>query len=151
LFPQVAQCARDMNATISVDLKTTVMTEAEAAWVHAQTIEGVPFMAMARFTAETLDTALNRLTPLSPFMCETRFDRLDTIASNRSRFHAMGMALWVNTLDQPGSGEWTDSAALSDPDAIWGRLIDAGFSAIQTDEPAALRAYVQKRARSARS
>ncbi|KAH8756029.1 glycerophosphoryl diester phosphodiesterase [Diaporthe sp. PMI_573] len=51
--------------------------------------------------------------------------------------------LWVNTLDSVASPGFTDSAALKDPDAVWGRLLGAGFSAIQTDEMAALRAYIE--------
>ena len=79
-------------------------------------------------------------------MSEIRFDALETIAENRSAFEAAGMALWKNTLDQASSGTWTDTAALADPDSIWGRLIDAGISAIQTDQPEALKAYVERRA-----
>ncbi|WP_244522838.1 DUF4996 domain-containing protein [Devosia sp. YR412] len=78
-------------------------------------------------------------------MSEIRFDALETIADNRARFEATGMALWKNTLDQANSGSWTDKAALADPDSIWGRLIHAGISAIQTDQPEALKAYLQGR------
>ncbi|MCZ4433207.1 hypothetical protein O3S81_26225 [Agrobacterium sp. SOY23] len=38
---------------------------------------------------------------------------------------------------------FTDSAALKDPDAVWGRLLRASFSTIQTDEMAALRSYLE--------
>lgn len=145
LFPQVAACAREMDATAYVDLKTSVMTPMDAAWVKAQNIEGVPFMSMSRFTAEGIAETLQVLAELSPFMCEIRFDSLDTVARHRDAFRAAGMALWVNTLDQSGSGAWTDTAALADPDAIWGKLINAGISVIQTDQPAALRTYVDTR------
>ncbi|WP_245521722.1 DUF4996 domain-containing protein [Rhizobium leguminosarum] len=43
------------------------------------------------------------------------------------------------------SGGLTDSAALEDPDAIWGRMMAAGISVIQTDQPAALKAYIEAR------
>lgn len=145
LFSQVAACARDMGAHMHVDLKTKVMTRDEVAWVRAQKIDGVPFMGMARFTADGIGETLDVLSELSPFMCEIRFDHLDTIARNREVFARAGMALWFNTLDQPGSGEWSDSAALADPDLIWGRLIDAGISVIQTDQPAALKSYIETR------
>ncbi|WP_117190353.1 glycerophosphodiester phosphodiesterase family protein [Rhizobium terrae] len=145
LFSEVAACAREMGAHKDVDLKTKVMSRADAAWVQAQKIDGVPFMGMARFTAEGLHETLHVLSELSPFMCEIRFDNIDTIARNREVFTKAGMALWVNTLDQAGSGEWTDSAALADPDLIWGRLIDAGISVIQTDQPVALQSYIKAR------
>jgi glycerophosphoryl diester phosphodiesterase len=145
LFSEVAACAREMNAAPYVDLKTRVMTRDEAAWVRAQGIEGVPFMAMSRFTAEGTAETLSVLSELKPFMNEIRFDHLDTIAGNRAAFENAGMALWINTLDQPGSGQWTDTAALAEPDSIWGKLIGAGISAIQTDQPAALKAYLEAR------
>lgn len=145
LFPEVAACARAMDASTDVDLKTKVMTRDDVAWVRAQKIDGIPFMGMARFTAEGTHETLAVLSELSPFMCEIRFDSLETIARHRNAFAEARMALWINTLDQPGSGEWTDTAALADPDAIWGRLIDAGISVIQTDQPTALKSYIEAR------
>lgn len=146
LFSDVAACAREMDAAGYVDLKTTVMTVDHVAWVETQDIAGVPFMAMSTFTQASLHETLSVLSKLRPFMSEIRFDALETIAENRPAFEAAGMALWKNTLDQASSGTWTDTAALADPDSIWGRLIDAGISAIQTDQPEALKAYVERRA-----
>jgi len=145
LFAEVAACARAMGAAPYVDLKTKVVTSDDVAWVRGQNIEGVPFMAMAQFSAEGLRETLAVLAGLKPFMSEIRFDRLETIANNQAAFEEAGMALWVNTLDQAGSGAWTDRAALADPDDIWGRLIDGGVSVIQTDQPAVLKAYLAAR------
>ncbi|WP_375450739.1 glycerophosphodiester phosphodiesterase family protein [uncultured Devosia sp.] len=142
LFAEVAACARAMGAASHVDLKAAVMTADNIAWVRAQDIADLPFMAMTHFSADTLGQTLSVLSQLQPFMSEIRFDDLKTIADNRQAFQRAGMALWVNTLDQPGSGQWTDTAALADPDRIWGRLIDAGIGAIQTDQPSALKAYL---------
>ena len=80
-----------------------------------------------------------------PFMCESGFDRLETLAGQHQRFRSAGISLWVNTLDPVSHGGFTDSAALGDPDAVWGRLIEAGVSVIQTDEPEALKAYIRAR------
>lgn len=145
LFPAVADCVRAMDAGAFVDLKTTVMTADHVAWVAAQNIADLPFMAMSSFTRDGVEQTLSVLSALKPFMCEIRFDSLETIAANRAGFAAAGMALWKNTLDQANSGDWTDTAALADPDAIWGRLLDAGISAIQTDQPEALKAYLERR------
>jgi glycerophosphoryl diester phosphodiesterase len=145
LFSEVAACARDMGAASYVDLKTTVMTREDLDWVRAQTIDGVPFMAMTKFTAGEFDETMSLLGEIKPFMCEMRFDHLDTIALNRQRFLDAGMALWINTLDQAGSGEWRDDKALTDPDSIWGRLMDAGISVFQTDRPEELKAYIMAR------
>lgn len=146
LFSEVAACARDMGAASLVDLKTTVMTAEQVAWVKAQKIDGVPFMAMAAFNRDSTAETLSVLAALQPFMVEIRFDTLQTVADNRPAFTAASMALWKNTLDQANSGDWTDTTALADPDSIWGRLIDAGISIIQTDQPEALKAYIERRA-----
>ncbi len=145
LFSEVAACAREMGVASSVDLKTTVMTAGDIDWVRAQTIEGVPFMAMASFTAGDIHERLALLAEIKPFMCELRFDRLETIANNEQLFRDANMAIWFNSLDMAASGEWTDPKALLDPDAVWGVLMDAGISTIQTDEPEALRRYIEAR------
>lgn len=145
LFSEVAACAREMDAAPYVDLKTRVMTREELDWVRAQDIEGVPFMAMAHFTADAIGDTMALLSEVKPFMCEMRFDRIETIIDNRPLFADAGMALWMNTLNMVASGEWRDETALVDPDRIWGRLLDAGISVFQTDEPEALKAYIEAR------
>ncbi|MDB6452997.1 glycerophosphodiester phosphodiesterase family protein [Falsirhodobacter sp. 20TX0035] len=145
LFPQVAEAARRMGAQDYVDLKTEVAIRADLDWVAAQKIDGIAFMAMTRFTSDTVEERLALLSTIRPFMAEIRFDDLNTIAANRDRFEAANLSLWKNTLDPANSGEWNDEAALKDPDAIWGTLIRAGISCIQTDEPEALRAWLEGR------
>ncbi|MGR9172353.1 glycerophosphodiester phosphodiesterase family protein [Rhizobium sp. KDH_Rht_773_N] len=145
LFSEVAACAREMGVASCVDLKTVVASRQDIDWVRAQNIEGVPFMAMAHFKAGDVAEKLALLSQIRPFMCELRFDRLDTIAENRQLFRDADMAIWFNTLDMAASGEWTDPRALAEPDAVWGRLMDAGVSTIQTDEPAALKRYIEAR------
>ena len=99
LFPEVAACARTMGAAGFVDLKTTVMTAEHVAWVKAQNIGEVPFMAMSKFTRENLHETLSVLSALKPFMAEIGFDAVKTIADNRLAFEHAGIALWKNTLD----------------------------------------------------
>lgn len=43
--------------------------------------------------------------------------------------------IWVNTLEDVGCAGHVDSAALAHPDEIWGELVRAGVSVIQTDFP----------------
>lgn len=145
LFSEVAACAREMNAAPYVDLKTRVMTRDELDWVRGQKIDGVPFMAMAKFTEGGIHETMALLSEIKPFMCEMRFDRIETIAGNRQLFRNANMALWTNTLNMEASGQWVDKTALEDPDSIWGRLMDAGISVFQTDEPEALKAYIEGR------
>lgn len=145
LFSEVAACAREMGAASYVDLKTTVKTHADLDWVRAQNIDGVPFMAMTKFTAEEFENTMALLAEIQPFMCEMRFDHINTIVDNQQRFRDANMTLWINTLDQTGSGEWRDDKALVDPDSIWGRLMDAGITVFQTDRPEELKSYINAR------
>lgn len=50
--------------------------------------------------------------------------------------------VWVNTLKPEFAAGDIDAEALADPDRVWGRLVSAGVDIIQTDEPAALLAYL---------
>lgn len=59
--------------------------------------------------------------------------------------HANNVAAWVNTLGDWSSAGLYDEPALENPEAIWGSLIDMGYSIIQTDEPGALIAYLAER------
>jgi glycerophosphoryl diester phosphodiesterase len=48
---------------------------------------------------------------------------------------------WVNSL---AGRAFDDNAALAEPDSVWGQLFAVGVDAIQTDEPFALKAYLQR-------
>ncbi len=146
LVRDVIACAKAAGVADQVDVKANVGSQSdigelrEGGW-----LDGVAFMPMMRFAADTVDALLPLLREIPPFMCESKFDALETLAANRAAFEDACVALWVNTLDQVGCGDWTDEAALADPDAIWGRLLDAGVSAIQTDRPVELKRYLAMR------
>ena len=55
------------------------------------------------------------------------------IHAMRARFERAGIAMWCNTLDGVACGGFSGSAALARPDAVWGGLIGAGVSVVQTD------------------
>lgn len=52
--------------------------------------------------------------------------------------------IWVNTLGPTLAAGKVDEAALADPDAVWGDLIDRGVEIIQTDYPDVLQAYLRE-------
>ena len=79
---------------------------------------------------------------LKPLICEVSFKDIAQVEAIRQRFQDANITLWVNTLDGVASPGFTDTAAVKNPDAIWGRLLRAGFSAVQTDEMEKLRAYI---------
>ena len=57
--------------------------------------------------------------------------------------------VWVNTLKPEFAGGLDDADAVLEPDRVWGELISAGVSIIQTDEPAVLLDYLAKTGRHA--
>ncbi|UVD55196.1 glycerophosphodiester phosphodiesterase family protein [Rhizobium sp. Pop5] len=144
----VAAKIKEMGMVDQVDLKAPAGTPEALAWLAGQRgIDGIPFIGLATFHEESADQTAEAILSIRPFMCEAKFDRLETLAGLHQRLREAGISLWVNTLDQVSSGGLTDCAALADPDAVWGRMMAAGVSVIQTDQPAALKAYIEARLR----
>lgn len=145
-IPEVMACARSMGVERQVDVWGDLRTQADLNWIR-RVVEphGVLFMAKTRLNASDAETQLDLLFDLCPLMCEVYFDRLEQVAALNDRFREAGIAAWYNTLDSVSCAGFTDSAALDDPEAIWGRLIDAGVSAIQTDYPQELKAFIAGR------
>ncbi|MDQ7250527.1 glycerophosphodiester phosphodiesterase family protein [Dongia sedimenti] len=148
MLPDVIACARAMGVADQVDFKADLKTRQDLAWIlAAMEPHRVPFMAKTHLEASDADLQLELLFGLAPFMCEISFARLDQLADRKRLFREAGIALWVNTLDAVSSAGFTDTAARDDPEGIWGRLIDAGVLAIQTDYPDRLRALLDRRMR----
>ncbi|EJC80046.1 glycerophosphoryl diester phosphodiesterase [Rhizobium leguminosarum bv. trifolii WSM2297] len=142
----VAAKVREMGMADQVDLKAPAGTPEALAWLARQNgIDGVPFMGQAFFRNGSADQTAEAVLSARPFMCEAKFDQLETLAGQHERLRSAGISLWVNTLDPVSCCGLTDSAALADPDAIWGRMMAAGISVIQTDQPAALKTYIEAR------
>jgi len=55
--------------------------------------------------------------------------------------------LWVNALGPVFDGGRDEKTALANPDAVWGELLTRGASALQTDHPQELIAYLRKTGR----
>ncbi len=53
----------------------------------------------------------------------------------------MNVGIWTNTLDPVHSLEFSDARAVKDPQAVWGKLLDLGVRAFQTDRPEELRMF----------
>lgn len=82
---------------------------------------------------------------LHPAAIAVRFDDWLYLEEGVESVTSLPARLWVNTLNDYHAGGLTDADALEDPDALWGRLVDAGVNIIQTDEPEALIAYLKQR------
>ncbi len=144
IIPEVLAYARKMGVEKQVDFWADLKTEADLAWIRANiTSQNVPFIARTHLEHDDWRKQVKLVFDLKPLICEASFRDLSQVDAIQQRFHDAGITLWVNTLDSVASPGFTDSAALKDPDAIWGRLLRAGFSAIQTDEMAALRSFLE--------
>ena len=75
---------------------------------------------------------------------EAIFTDLDYLAEVRADTAPGGVRIWVNTLRPEHAAGLQDEGAVHAPASVWGRLIDAGVTMIQTDEPAALIAYIDQ-------
>ncbi len=146
VIPQVIALAKAMGVDQEVDVWASVRDRDDLAFVHDMVLpHDVLFLAKTRLNAIDAAGQIDALLQLSPSACEIYFDDLDQVAALRERVAGTGMALWVNTLDSISCAGFSDTAALADPDAVWGRLIDAGISVIQTDEAASLSSYLTAR------
>ncbi|KAF4334210.1 glycerophosphoryl diester phosphodiesterase family [Fusarium beomiforme] len=140
VIPEVLAYAQKMGVQKQVDFWADLKTEEDLAWIRANiTIHHVPFIARTHLEHGNWREQAKLALELKPLICEASFWDLSQVDAMKQHFHDAGITLWVNTLDNVASQGFTDSAALEDPDAVWGLLIKAGFSAIQTDEMAALR------------
>lgn len=146
VIPDVIALAKAMGVEGQVDFWASLKNERNLGWIR-QTIlpHDVLFMAKTRLNVPGAATQLALLEQLSPTVCEIYFDTLNQLSEISELTRRTGMALWVNTLDSVACAGFTDTAALADPDAVWGQLIDAGISVIQTDEAAALKSYLAAR------
>ncbi|MET0437003.1 MAG: glycerophosphodiester phosphodiesterase family protein [Devosia sp.] len=146
LIPEVIAAAQAAGVDQQVDFWSALRDEDDFAWINENIMaHGVPFIAKTRLNVPEAELQTELVSRLKPLICEIYFDSIEQLAAQRHRFAAAGIHLWVNTLNDVSCAGLTDSAALRDPDAVWGRLLDAGVSAIQTDEAAALKAYLAAR------
>ncbi|UXR92851.1 glycerophosphodiester phosphodiesterase family protein [Agrobacterium tumefaciens] len=144
VIPEVLAYAKKMGVAKQVDFWADLKTEADLAWIRANiTSQNVPFIARTRLEHDDWCKQVKLALELKPLICEASFRDLSQVEAVQQHFQDAGITLWVNTLDSVASPGFTDSAALKEPDAIWGRLLRAGFSAIQTDEMAALRSFIK--------
>ncbi len=146
VIPEVIALAKAMDVDHQVDFWAALKTRKDLDWIRDTILpHDVLFLAKTRLNVPGAATQLALLEQLSPSICEIYFDALSELSAVEKIIRNTGMALWVNTLDSVACAGFADTAALADPDAVWGRLIDAGISVIQTDEAAALKSYLAAR------
>lgn len=103
------------------------------------------FIANLRVPMGKLSRVAKSYRALKPVAIAVRFDDWNYLYEGAGEVITMKTRLWVNTLSSHHAAGLTDQDALSDPDALWGRLIAAGVDMIQTDEPEALMRYLESK------
>ncbi len=143
VIPEVLAYAQKMGVDQQVDFWADLKTEDDVCWIKDNIAShDVPFIARTHLEHDDADAQVELVFRLKPLICEVSFKDIAQVEAIRQRFKDAGITLWVNTLDGVASPGFTDTAALKDPDSIWGRLLRAGFSAVQTDEMETLRSYL---------
>lgn len=143
LAPEVAAEVARLGMTDQVDVKFAAQDHAAFARIRAfQEATGIATMAITDFSQGT-DALLAELLACPPFMVETRFADLAALALLCKRLEQADVAVWVNTLNVSHCLDFNDDNALLAPDRVWGALLDAGVRAIQTDQSAALGAWLR--------
>ncbi|GLQ52890.1 glycerophosphodiester phosphodiesterase family protein [Devosia nitrariae] len=103
----------------------------------------IPFMPiMPARPGRFAEDAARVIDDLKPVMLEIDFSNLEDVIAARSVLVERGVRLWTNTLDIVHSLDYSDSRALSEPGTVWGTLIAAGITVLQTDRSAALARYL---------
>ena len=146
VIPAVLAAARAHGTIGEVDVWSRLDTADDLVWARSLTAPGdVLFMPKLDISGAGAPARIARVLDLAPPVCELVYAARADIAAIQPRFAAAGIALWVNTLDAVACAGHTDTAALANPDAIWGSLVDAGISVIQTDHAERLEAYLRSR------
>jgi len=146
LIDETAAFAAAEGAADRVSFKVVVRTAADVDRMRrVQDRHGVMGMPITEMTADTWAAAAARAIGLQAAMTEVHFDTLDTLRRASDVLRSAGVAVWVNSLDDVQSAGLSDTQALRDPEAVWGVMLDAGVSLIQTDAPDALAAYIARR------
>lgn len=146
LIPEVIALAKAEGVLNEVDVWHPLRHASDLGFITTSLLsQDIALVAKTRINVPDAQLQTELVLTLEPPVCEIYFDALSDLAPLRHRFEAAGIALWVNTLDDVSSAGLTDKAALENPEAVWGALLDAGISLIQTDEAAALRAFLLHR------
>lgn len=147
-LPAIADAVRRTDAAAHVNLKMWVHGRADLAFAQQIKEElGIILKPILLVERNNLDHMLEVVRSLDAPMIEANFDRWETVLRFTDAAWSERRDVFVNTLDEAASTFVVDSGALQDPKGTWGALLDAGVRLLQTDEPEALSAYLQRHRR----
>jgi glycerophosphoryl diester phosphodiesterase len=140
----VAQMLARSNQHLMGSLKIDTRTPADIEnLLSLQQRFGVMVMAKVVLPEAGLDH-IRDLTKAGVAAAEVWFDDLGQL-SEACHIAGNNMAISTFTLDPVHCCGLTDTRALSDPDAVWGELLDAGVTIIMTDLAPRLATYLSAR------
>ncbi len=150
LIPDIIALAKSSGMDQQIDVWGNLANAGDLEWIRSAICpHEVLFMAKTRLENTDRETQRALLFDLNPRLCEIYFNDLDQVKELNAQCAPKDIRLWYNTLDDVSCAGFTDTAALENPEAIWGRLMDAGISAIQTDHAEKLKHFITTRAKAA--
>lgn len=107
----------------------------------------VPYMPVANFTKPgAMEFVRDWVREARPCAIEFVFaEWTPEVAAAFALCRENGVRIWVNTLWPQLAGGLSDDQALTDPDGVYGVLLDRGVSIFQTDRPRLLQEYLARR------
>ena len=148
LAAEVAQAVVAAGMSDQIFVKAEMREPRDAEAVRANPLfKRVPFVPMMTALPGRFERDLRWMQALDCPMYEVAFAEPSDVEAGRAELERQQARLWINTINCSHSMALNDSHARVDPDAVWGRLLELGAGAIQTDDAAALVAYLQARGR----
>jgi glycerophosphoryl diester phosphodiesterase len=148
LIDRVAQFVIAAGMAHQVFIKTQVANQHDIDAVRASWHFGkIAFVPVLQAYAGRFSDDLRALEQLGAQMYEVEFSDIAVLQEGRTELDRQGARLWVNTIEASHSLDFNDARAAIHPDAVWGRLLQAGVGAIQTDTVAQLVTYLTQQGR----
>ena len=145
---------RDLDATCALVLSMNMQDQVLMKMIVREDDDGSdfvprPWFGQVAFMPVILDTPKGDLckrvtqiarTTNAPIV-EILFEDEGELCQLAKELETMNVGIWTNTLDPVPPLEFSDAQALKDPQAVWGKLLDLGVRAFQTDRPEELRMF----------
>jgi glycerophosphoryl diester phosphodiesterase len=145
-LPQVMETVLRLGIADQVLVKTEIDLDADHFDIlDADWFGKIPHMPMFAVRPGRFADDLARIEVLCAPMIEVKFQDIADLETGRAELERQNIRLWINTLDVSHCLAFNDTRALTDPDAVWGALVEAGVGAIQTDEVRAFTTWLNTR------
>lgn len=143
-LPQVMKTVLRLGIEDQVLVKTDIDPEAG----HFEVLDAdwfgkIPHMPMFPVRKGKFAEDLRRIEALKAPMIEVKFTDIADLTEGRAEMERQNIRLWINSLDVSHCLDFNDTRALSNPEAVWGALAEAGVGAIQTDEVEAFTTWLK--------